>query len=424
VFTSKKIALYLCLACVLVLTATACSSPKEDAKPLVLNVSSGDDLQKAINAAKPGDVVLIEEGTYSGDIVVSTNDITIRGADRNNVVIDGNYEQDNGIIVSADGVRVENLTVQKFRTNGLLVAGGYGDEVIEGEDTIIERYSVTYVNALNNGLYGIYAFASVDGTIANTFSTANADAGIYIGQCKPCRAQVFNNIAHGNGIGLQGANASKELSIFNNNFSDNRTGIHMLSETKEKEAPQEDVQIVSNRLDSNNNANTPTTTPDLFGFGIVIAGGRNNVIDRNRTDDNVQVGILITAQGEFLSENNIVRGNGSKGNGVPFGFDLAYLIEGRPDVMSSGNCFEDNEYGSSSIDRIQENLPCEGAAPGPFKSQPLKSYDIPPAVSYSSIAVVPQTRQSMPGDLTAIPTKLEKVTMRDLSDLRLPVAKP
>jgi len=417
----SRILSLVCLALIAILVLSACLSSSKNADPSVLPVAAGESIQDVINEAQPGDVVLIEEGTYAGDIVVSTDDITIRGTDRNNVVIDGKYEQDNGIVVSANGVRVENLTVQKFRTNGILIAGGYGDEEIaQNSDTLIERYMVAYVNAMNNGLYGIYAFASVDGTIAETFTRANADAGIYIGQCKPCRAQIFNNVAHNNGIGLQGANASEELAIFNNNFSNNRTGIHMLSETKEKKAPQESVQIVGNRIDNNNEANAPTATPDLFGFGIVIAGGRTNIIERNRADGNVQSGIIITAQGEFLPSDNEVRGNAAKKNGVPFGFDIAYLIEGRPDVMSSGNCFEDNMYSSSSVERIQEQLACSGAAPGPFKSQPLRAYTIPDAPNYNAMDIQIQTRESKPGDIMVLPAKLKKVSFKDLSSLKVP----
>lgn len=388
---------------------------------MVLGVQAGQSIQEVINAAKPGDVILIDPGTYEGEIVVNTEDITIRGKDRNNVVIDGEYEQDNGIVVAADGVRIENLTVQRFRTNGVLVAGGYNDEVLEAnEDSVVSRFLVEYVNAMNNGLYGIYAFSATEGTIANTFTRANADAGIYVGQCKPCNTQVYNNIAYVNGIGFQGANNSEGMYIFNNNFSNNRTGIQILSETKERLSPQTSANIVGNRTDSNNNADAPTTTSDIFGFGIIIVGGENNFIERNKADSNVQAGILIISTEDFSAKNNTIDSNSALGNGSPFGFDIGYLFEGRTEVQKLGNCFKNNTFASSSIERIQQVLSCDADSNELIRFKPLRPYDVPQAPNYNDIGIEVQSREGKPGDITAIPKKLEKVEFIDLKELKLP----
>lgn len=400
----------------------SCSSEKKVSLPKRISVKAGASIQKAIDKASPGDLIILETGTYNGDVVVSTNDLTIRGKDRNNTIIDGKYKQDNGFIIAANGVRIENLTVQKFRTNGILFQGGYeSDTTNTSTPDVLDRYKVQYVNALNNGLYGIYAFSSKNGVIANTYTKANADAGIYIGQCKPCNALVTGNIAEDNGLGFQGANASKELYIFTNNFSNNRAGIHLLSETKETKSPQEGVVVKGNLASKNNNDSAPTTTPDLYGFGIVIAGGNDNIVENNRTEENIQVGIALVENNAFLPSNNSFKGNFSRNNGSPFGFDLAYLISGRPDVMSLGNCFENNSYSSSSIDKIQTVLPCTGAAPGPFKSQPLKNFKVPDAPSYDSISVATLNQENMK-KINSIPGKLKKISKPDLSQIGVPSA--
>lgn len=408
----------------------ACSSGGGKASsraPKVVRVASGNSIQVAVNKSVPGDVILIAAGTYSGEVVVQTNDITLRGADRNDVIIDGNYEQDNGIIVAANGVRVQNLTVQKFRTNGVLVQGGYdsGDASAQSSSATLARYSVEYVNALNNGLYGIYAFSSTDGTIANTYTAANADAGIYVGQCKPCRSVVHDNDADTNGIGYQGANASKDISVYSNTFSNNRTGIHVLSETKELKSPQEDVVVASNIVNDNNNANAPTTTPELFGFGIVVAGGTNNVIENNRVDSNDQVGIALVEQHDFLPSGNTFRGNNATGNGSLSGFDLAFTISGRPDVMSLGNCFANNTFATSTINNIESVLPCTGAAPGPFASTALKDFTPPAAPDYSKVGIGTQTHAQMtnnPKELLVLPKRLTRISQPDLTNLAVPTA--
>lgn len=416
----KKIVLTLVILSVFVLTSCS-SKEKESSEPKVLSVKSGGSIQEVVNAAMPGDLVLIEPGTYEGDVVVTTEDITIRGLDRNKVVIDGNYKQDNGLLVAANGVRIENLTVQKFRTNGILFQGGYEtQDSKEQPSQILERYSATFINALNNGLYGIYAFSAKDGTIAETYTAANADAGIYIGQCKPCNASVFKNVAENNGRGFQAANASEAIYIFGNNFSKNRAGIHILSDTKEKKAPQGDVIIRSNITSENNAASAPSDTEQLFGIGILIAGGNDNLIENNLSKGNVIAGIALAENNTFLPEGNIFRGNLSRENGAPFGFDLAYIISGRPDVMSMGNCFENNSYSSSSVDKIQQVLPCSGAAPGPFKSQPFKKYNVPPVADYKTIPVSVLDKENYPGELEVIPAKLKTIKKPDLSGFGVP----
>ena len=67
-------------------------------------------IQEAVDAAAPGALILIAEGTYQEAVQVETDDLTIRGLDRNKVVLDGNFELDNGIrVLGAKGVAVENM---------------------------------------------------------------------------------------------------------------------------------------------------------------------------------------------------------------------------------------------------------------------------------------------------------------------------
>jgi parallel beta-helix repeat protein len=400
----KFCALFILLA-VMVFIAACSDSPISISshKATIIRVSVKDNVQQAVDNARAGDVVLIAPGTYSTSITITRDDITVRGEDRNKTIFDGAYSLGEGIVVKANGVRVENLTVQKYTQTGIDVRGT--------KDTG-RRYSIQFVNSMNNALYGINASGARDGIVAHNYSRANTNAGIHFDSCEPCRTLAYDNIAETNGIGLQVEYAKKSLFIFQNTFDSNRMGIdvHLSSA----------IQIVGNRANENNSGDAPTANADIYGYGIRIAGSTKLLVQKNRTDTNATTGIFLTSDGDVLSEGNTVKENYSRGNGFPFGFDLAYIIPGRPDVMSSGNCFEENDFSSQSVDHIEESLPCEGGAPGPFRSQPLKKEFIPKVPAYSDVAVESQNRVQMEGKTTNIPEKLTTIVDQNLNDVNLP----
>ena len=77
-------------------------------------------IQDAVDSANTGDLVLIGPGVYNESVTVTTSFITLRGTDRNKVIIDGEFMSENGIqIYETDGVTVENLSVRNFTLNGV-----------------------------------------------------------------------------------------------------------------------------------------------------------------------------------------------------------------------------------------------------------------------------------------------------------------
>lgn len=78
-----------------------------------------DTIQAAVCAAHVGDLVLVSPGVYNEAVDVTTPNITIRGTDRNQVILEGKFTKENGIrMLGTDGVVVENMTARNYVSNG------------------------------------------------------------------------------------------------------------------------------------------------------------------------------------------------------------------------------------------------------------------------------------------------------------------
>ena len=247
-----------------------------------------DSIQEAVNEASAGDLVLIEPGIY--DEAVENHDtprLTIRGLDRNEVLIDGEFERYNGILITADDVVVENLTVRNHNGNGVYW-------------TNVEGYRGSYLTAYNNVEYGIYAFSARYGRFEHCYASGSDDAGYYIGESQPADAVITDCIAENNAMGYSGTNAGGNLVIRDSLWRNNMTGIVPNTLDSQQGAPQGHVaggiRIENNEIHDNNNLNAPAyeLAYPLFGNGITIAGGTKNDVVGNHIYNQEKYGIAVT----------------------------------------------------------------------------------------------------------------------------------
>jgi Right handed beta helix region/Phospholipase_D-nuclease N-terminal len=324
---------------------TSTDSPSEWSGETRLVPQDYPTIQSAVDAADPGDLILIDRGTYREEVQVTTPGLTLRGVDRNEVVIDGEFQRPNGVsVLFADGVAVENLTAINNTSNGFFWSG-------------VRGYRGSYLTAVNNEVYGIYAFDSSDGLFEHSFASGSPDAGFYIGQCDPCQATITDSISEWNGLGYSGTNASSELYIVDSVFRHNVAGIAPNTLDGELLPPFHDVSIVGNLVHDNGNVDAPALAFEWAaqGNGILLAGGGDSYVARNRVLNHPQSGIAIFPMLDanfYMSYDHHVVGNVVEGSG------LADLTLGGP--ATSGNCFEDNEHTSSLPAALELKQPCQG----------------------------------------------------------------
>ncbi len=302
-------------------------------------------IQSGVDAADPGDLVLVEPGVYREAVSITTPYITVRGTDRNEVILDGEFTRENGIAVTADGVAIENMTARSYTINGFFWNGVTG-------------YRGSYLTAIDDWVYGIYAFDSVDGLLEHSYASGSWDAGFYIGQCRPCDAVVTDVVAEYNGLGYSGTNSSGNIWIVDSEWRNNVGGIVPNTLDSELLPPVSDVVVAGNYVHHNGEdqlAPNRTAEWSSYGNGIVLAGARNSLVRNNLLVNNRTSGVLVVSMIDknlWPSGGNEVRDNVSMGSGRS---DYAL---GGPNEQRS--CFADNE-GDSTTPRLLGLLhSCDG----------------------------------------------------------------
>jgi hypothetical protein len=314
-----------------------------------------DSIQAAVNAAHPGDWILIAPGTYHeagadiAGVLITTAGIHSRGMDRNTVVVDGtnpnpstcssnpadqnfgvNGNGRNGIeVLKVSGVFIENLTVCNFPgdlsgengnqiwwnggdESGEIGMGSYWGSFLTASSTYYQQGTPSSAQQLAE--YGIFSSnAKGPGSISYSYASNMSDSGFYIGACPDCNAVLNFVHVQNNAQGFSGSNSGGHLVLQNSEWDLNQAGIVPSSlATDDPPSPQNGAcpndpgasctLIQANYVHDNNNPNTPAagiaaTVP--VGTGIIVTGGINDTIQANFVANNGSWGILLNDYADY-----------------------------------------------------------------------------------------------------------------------------
>ena len=301
------------------------------AKPKGHVVRPGESIQKAIEAADPGDTIVVLGGVHHESVVIKKDGISLRGDD---AVLKPPAKPTSpcgasGFCVQADDVSISGFTVRNFPASGIIAIGAHNAKFVTNR-------------AFNNGEYGIAAFSSPGTRMIANLTSGSDDAGLYVGDSPHADATVVANETYDNFLGILVRNALHGK-IVGNRVHNNCLGMLFLADAP---GPAGAFGVSGNKVVNNTRA-CPAfeDAPPLSGVGIALLGARGMEIKGNHIVHNVPSGptgfsggvVVTKGFGGTVPTNNTVVGN--------------TILRNKPDIFwdksGSGNRFEPNNCKTS-----------------------------------------------------------------------------
>ncbi len=231
-------------------------------------------IQSAVDAALPGDSIVVEGGTYNEQVTVAKSNIKIIG--RRDAELDGQFRLTFGFILSgAVNVMVRGFTIQHYNLDGITCLTGSDNSIMEnrlldntefGVSTFTSpRSRITENTISGSGSYGMYLSVSSNGAVEGNRVSSNGSFGIYL------TGGTGNNIT-GNSV------------YQNNSYGIVSTG--------------SDALIRCNTVNGNQS------------IGIYV--GANSIVENNEVFQNSSTGIYVSGSNSAVSENHVYK-NGADG---------------------------------------------------------------------------------------------------------------
>lgn len=321
-------------------------------------VHPGESIQEAVDAAKPGETIVIAPGTYRESVLVTKPGLTLRGSGAATVIKPAPAaataraanvcaQAGNGICVmgSADkdvgGVSIRSLTLSGFKKNGIWASG-------------TDRLTVRSVITEKNGTWGIGQQKSTRGVFRNNTARDNGDAGIFLantidqegGATDTKRALIAGNHLTGNRIGVT-LRRVRNLTLRNNSMTGNCGGVFVVGDESKPGAGA--MTIRSNTIYKNNKfCPGNSRLPVIQGSGIILTGAESTVVHSNTVHDNVGSSplsggiVLFQSFVGAVNTDNVIKGNDVQRNKTA---DLANRGGGSGNTFLRNTCLASEPAG-------------------------------------------------------------------------------
>ncbi|MEV0634507.1 right-handed parallel beta-helix repeat-containing protein [Streptomyces sp. NPDC050619] len=310
-------------------------------------VRPGESIQKAVDAAGPGDTVLVTLGTYRESVTVRTPGLTLRGMGRGTVIEPGPKKAADSCAAGGNGIcvvgtkdrAVEGVTIASLTVTGFAKAG------VSAMET--DGLTVRKVTAAKNGVWGIAQERSVRSVFRKNTALDNGDAGLFLantisaeeGAADTRGTVVEDNRLEGNRIGVT-VRRLRNLSVEDNHLTGNCAAVFVVGD--ENKPKTGDLTVRDNHI-ARNNKSCPKTErlPFLQGSGIVLTGAEDTLVTGNTITENIGTSplsggiVLFKSFVGVTSERNRITDNVLEGNAPA---DLVNTDTGAGNTFEANSC--------------------------------------------------------------------------------------
>ena len=366
-------------------------------------------VQEAVDQAQPGDLILLDPGVYTEEVIISTDDIVIRGRDRNTVFIDGIHALNTGVQVNANGVAIENLTVRNYLVDAIAV----GSPVLPSP---VDRFRAFHVTTSNTAQNGIALRNVTNAEVRQGWHSGHGEAGVLVDSCLQCNTLITATLAEFSARGFSVVGAQEAVSITSVTARNNRAGI--VIEDGEVNATS-GVTVAAAIIQNNGFSQSPVSNPanDVsFGTGIHVGGTTNTQIIANRITGNTNAAVLLSQNVNQTSGNPV--GANVERNAIVENLAQDIVLAFRDATVDPNLCVINNGEVAISPDGAADAAACGSTLAAPDFEWPVGTHD---SIEYQ-FGPVPPTIDGMADADTVGPAPAGEVLLPDPATAAIPEA--